>query len=258
MKLKNKVALITGNGNGIGKTTALLLSKEGASIVGTDINEKSGKQTVNEINNQGGDAIFIQHDVSNDDNWKSVINKALSTFGTIDILFNNAGLFIIKPLLETTIEEWNHLMNVNVTGTFLGMKHVIPIMIENKGGVVINASSNAGLFGATGLTLYGASKGAVRIMTKDAAMEFAPYNIRVNSIHPGYIKTQMIEYAAKVANKEPEDQANFVPLKRLGNTLEVANMVLYLVSDEASYITGSEFVLDGGVSAGQSVWEQEE
>lgn len=149
------------------------------------------------------------------------------------------------------------MMSINVTGAFLGMKHVVPLMLKKQSGSVINASSNAGLFGVAGMAAYRASKGAIRIETKDAAIEFAPY-VRVNSIHPGYIRTQMIEYAAQIANKQPEDQAVTVPLKRLGNPIEVAQMVLYLAADESSYVTGSEFVIDGGVTAGQSVWDKAE
>ncbi|WP_051591153.1 SDR family NAD(P)-dependent oxidoreductase [Bacillus sp. UNC438CL73TsuS30] len=256
MKLKNKVALITGSGSGIGKTTALLLSQEGAHIIVTDINEKNGNQTVEEIHHQGGKAIFLQHDVSQEEHWARVVEESMKTFKSIDILFNNAGLFLLKPLLETSMEEWNKLMSVNVTGTFLGMKYVIPCMLKNKRGSVINASSTAALIGAAGHTLYGASKGAIRTMSKDAAMEFGPY-VRVNSIYPGFIKTQMVEYASRMANKQPEEQARTIPLRRLGAPLDVAKMVLYLSSEESAYITGAEFVIDGGLSAGKPVWAEE-
>ena len=257
MRLDSKIAIITGGGNGIGKTTALLFAKEGAKVVVTDINEENGINTVQDIRKNNGEAIFIKHNVSNEQDWVHVVESTLNAFGRIDILFNNAGIFYIKPLIENTLEEWNQLIDINVTGTFLGMKHVIPIMMKNGGGSIVNASSNAGLFGASGLTSYGTSKGAVRIMTKDAAMEYAEYNIRINSIHPGYIKTQMIEYAAQVANKTPEAQGDLVPLKRLGKPLDVAYMALFLSSDESSYVTGAEMVVDGGVSSGQSVWAKE-
>lgn len=257
MRLDQKVVIVTGGGTGIGRETARLLSKEGAHIVVTDIHEPTGRETVDLIKSTGRQALFVKHDVTNEHDWQTVVEKTLHEFGTIDVLFNNAGIFVIKPLIDTTIEEWNHLMGINATGCFLGMKHVLPTMINHRRGSIINASSNAGLFGAAGLSMYGASKGTVRILTKDAAMEYAAYNIRINSIHPGYIKTQMIEYAAQVANKEPEAQAKLVPLKRLGTPSDVAHLVLYLASDESSYITGAELVIDGGVSAGQSVWEQE-
>ncbi|WHY94722.1 glucose 1-dehydrogenase [Neobacillus cucumis] len=257
MKLKDKIALITGSGTGIGKTTALLFAQEGASVIVTDINEENGRSTVDEINQNGGNAIFLKHDVTKEEDWIRVVEEATKVYDSIDILFNNAGIFFIKPIFETSLEEWNQMMSINVTGAFLGMKHVVPHMLKKQSGSVINASSNAGLFGVAGMAAYGASKGAIRIMTKDAAMEFAPY-VRVNSIHPGYIRTQMIEYAAQVSNKQPEDQAVTVPLKRLGNPIEVAQMVLYLASDASSYVTGSEFVIDGGVTAGQSVWDKAE
>jgi NAD(P)-dependent dehydrogenase (short-subunit alcohol dehydrogenase family) len=256
-RLKDKVALITGSGTGIGKTTALLFAKEGALVIITDINEENGLRTVDEIKQKGGNAIFLKHDVTREEDWVRVVEEATKEYDSIDILFNNAGIFKIKPIFETSLEEWNQMMSINVTGAFLGMKHVVPHMIKKQSGSVINASSNAGLFGVAGMAAYGASKGAIRTLTKDAAMEFAPY-VRVNSIHPGYIRTQMIEYAAKVANKQPEDQAVTVPLKRLGDPIEVAKMVLYLASDDSSYVTGSEFVLDGGVTSGQSVWEKAE
>jgi NAD(P)-dependent dehydrogenase (short-subunit alcohol dehydrogenase family) len=258
MRVNDKVAIITGAGTGIGRATALLFAKEGARIVVTDINEQSGSETANLIREHGGQAIFVKHDVIQETDWSNVVEKSINAYHKVDILFNNAGIFIMSSLLETTVEQWNHLMGINVMGCFLGMKHIIPVMMSNNGGSIINASSNAGLFGAAGLSLYGASKGAVRILTKDVAMEYAQHQIRVNSIHPGYIKTQMIEYAAKVAKKDPEDQSTLVPLKRLGTTSDVANMVLFLASDESGYITGAEFVIDGGVSAGQSVWAEKE
>ncbi|WP_281974653.1 SDR family NAD(P)-dependent oxidoreductase [Halobacillus litoralis] len=257
MEVEGKVAIVTGGGTGIGKETAVTLAKEGATVVVTDVNEESGKNTINEIEENGGQSLFVKQDVTSEEDWRTVVAKTVNQFHSIDILFNNAGIFVIKPLVETEVEEWNHLMNINVTGPFLGMKHVLPIMQKNKSGSIINSSSNAGLFGAAGLSLYSASKGAIRILSKSVAMEYASHNIRINSIHPGYIKTQMIEYAAQVANKQAEDQSSLVPLKRLGTTQEVANMVLYLASEKSSYVTGSEFVIDGGVSSGHSVWEEE-
>ncbi|KQO17790.1 SDR family NAD(P)-dependent oxidoreductase [Paenibacillus sp. Leaf72] len=258
MRLKGKTAVITGGGTGIGRATSLLFAGEGASAVVTDIDEDSGLRTVKEIIELGGQALFVKHDVRSETDWEEVAAQTANIYGKADILFNNAGLFLIKPLLETTLADWERLMSVNVTGVFLGMKHIIPLMLAGgKGGSIINASSNAGLFGASGLTLYGATKGAVRIMSKDAALEFASANIRVNSIHPGYIHTQMIDYAAELASKKVEDQGALVPLGKVGSTLDVARLALYLASDESSYATGAEFVLDGGVSAGPpDVWKQ--
>lgn len=250
MRLDGKIALITGGATGIGRTTALRFAKEGAKVVITDINEAGASETVALINGNGGEAIAFRHDVSNEDNWKQVVQDAVKAYGTIDILFNNAGIYVIKPLFETSIEEWNRMLSINVTSVFLGMKHVIPVMAKQKKGSIINASSIAGLTGAPGHTMYGASKGAVRIMTKDAAMEFATHGVRVNSIHPGYINTAMVEYASETTKQSTEQLGQALsPMGHVGSTEDVANLVLFLASDESSYITGAEHVIDGGSTA---------
>ncbi|QPQ32599.1 SDR family NAD(P)-dependent oxidoreductase [Lysinibacillus sp. JNUCC 51] len=250
MRLENKVAIITGGGTGIGKETALLFAKEGAKVVITDINEQSGSAAVKDIQAIGGEALFVHHDVSNEDDWKKVADETINTFGKVDVLFNNAGIYIIKPLAEIELAEWNRLMSINVTGVFLGMKHIMPLMAKQNKGSVINASSIAGLTGAAGHVLYGASKGAVRIMTKDAAMEYASAGVRVNSIHPGYIDTRMADYASETTGNSKEQLGkNLFPLGRLGSVNEVAKMVLFLASDESSFSTGAEFVIDGGATA---------
>lgn len=253
MNLTNKVALITGSGKGIGKATALLFAEKKAKVIITDINEEDGNNTLQEIKSKGGEAIFIKHDVSSEEDWEKVVNKAIETHKCIDILFNNAGVFILKPLFEISLDEWNKLMNINVAGTFLGMKHVVPHMIKNKKGSVINAASTAAINGAPNHSLYGASKGAIRSLTKHAATEFGP-DVRVNSIYPGFVKTQMVDYASELSNTKLDDQAKTVPLNKLGTPTDVANIVLYLASDMSSYITGAEFVIDGGLSAGPPVW----
>lgn len=173
----------------------------------------------------------------------------MSVYNKIDILFNNAGIYIISSLPEIEVSTWNKLMNINVTGVFLGMKYVAPIMAKQKNGSIINASSIAGIGGGAGHVLYGASKGAVRTMTKDIAIEYASHNVRVNSIHPGYIKTEMVEYASHKMNKSLEEIGEAYPMKRLGEVGEVAKAVLFLASDDSSYITGTELVIDGGVLA---------
>ncbi|MED3551049.1 glucose 1-dehydrogenase [Cytobacillus praedii] len=250
MRLDNKVAIITGGGTGIGKETALLFAKEGAKIVITDINQESGQLAVNEIKENGGEALFIRHDVSKEEDWKLVAEETIKRFGKVDVLFNNAGIYMIKPLAEIELEEWNRLMSINVTGVFLGMKHIMPLIAKNKKGSVINASSIAGLTGAPGHVLYGASKGAVRMMTKDAAMEYAAAGVRVNSIHPGYIDTGMADYASQVTgNSKDQLGKDLFPLGRLGAVKDVANMVLFLASDESAFSTGAEFVIDGGATA---------
>ena len=250
MRVENKVTIITGGGTGIGKETAQLLSNEGAKIVVTDINEESGKQAVKEIKNNGGEAIYIHHDVSKEEDWIKVAEETIKVFGQADILFNNAGIYIIKPLAEITVDDWNKLMSINVTGVFLGMKHIMPLMAKQKKGSVINASSIAGLTGAAGHVLYGASKGAVRIMSKDAAIEYAPMGVRVNSIHPGYINTGMADYASEKTGQSKEELgSNLFPLGYLGSVKDVANTVLFLASDDSAYSTGAEFVIDGGATA---------
>ncbi|QAY67248.1 SDR family NAD(P)-dependent oxidoreductase [Paenibacillus protaetiae] len=250
MTLQGKVAIITGAGAGIGKTTALRFAQEGAKLVLTDIQEDKVKETVQEITSAGGQAIAFRHDVSNEDNWKQVVDGAISRFGTIDVLFNNAGIYFIKPLADTTVDEFNRMLSINVTGVFLGMKHVMPVMAKQGKGSVINASSIAGLGGASGHAAYGASKGAVRIMTKDAAVEYAKAGVRVNSIHPAYINTAMGDYAVNTAQiSEAELASRVAPMGRFGKVEEVAELVLFLASDASSYSTGSEFVIDGGATA---------
>ncbi|GLX67266.1 SDR family NAD(P)-dependent oxidoreductase [Paenibacillus glycanilyticus] len=250
MRLEGKVAVITGAGTGIGKSTALRFAKEGAKVVITDINEASVRQTADEIVQLGGEALALRHDVGSEDNWVQVVEEAVKTYGTIDVLFNNAGIYVIKPLFDTTVEDWNRLMNINVTSVFLGMKHVIPVMLKQQRGSVINASSIAGIGGSPNHVLYGASKGAVRTMTKDVAMEFATQGVRVNSIHPGYINTAMVDYAAATTHRDKEALGQAVsPLGRVGNVDEVSNLVLFLASDESSYMTGTEMVIDGGAMA---------
>ncbi|WP_152393622.1 SDR family NAD(P)-dependent oxidoreductase [Paenibacillus guangzhouensis] len=249
MRLQGKVALITGGGTGIGRATAIRFAQEGANVIVTDIQLQSAQETVQEITRLGGQGLAIRHDVSQESDWIDVVKQAKEAYANIDILFNNAGIYIIKPLAEITIEEWNRLMGINVTGVFLGMKHVMPIMAAAKKGSVINASSIAGIKGASGHVLYGASKGAVRLMSKDAAIEYAAAGVRVNSIHPGYIDTGMVDYAAATTKASKENLADLSPNGRLGSVQDIANMVLFLASDEASHVTGAEFVVDGGATA---------
>jgi NAD(P)-dependent dehydrogenase (short-subunit alcohol dehydrogenase family) len=248
-RVQGKVAIVTGGGSGIGRACCLRLAEEGAKVVVTDISEERGRETVGQIEARGGDGLFLRHDVTREDQWESVVARTKETYGGVDVLVNNAGLYLIKALAETTVEEWNNLMAVNVTGVFLGMKHAAPAMAERGDGSIVNMSSVAGLMGVAGHALYGASKGAVRIMTKDVAMEPAAAQVRVNSVHPGYINTGMAEYGA-AAGTDIKGLGRLYPLGHIGEPDDVANTVLFLASDEAKYVTGGEFVVDGGGSAG--------
>ncbi len=253
MRLKDKTVIITGAGNGIGRATAILFAKEGANVVVTDINEEAVIHTSEEIKKCGGNSLYIHHNIALETEWENVIAKTLDQYGEINILFNNAGTFLIKPLIETTFDEWQNVMNINVTGTFLGLKYVLPVMMKQNGGSIINNSSTAGLMGSVGVSLYGTSKGAIRSLTKHVAMEYAPYNIRANSIYPGFVNTDMMKYRGKVDETNENQQSKGVPLGRIGFPEEVARTVIFLASDESSYTTGAEFVIDGGRSAGKSI-----
>jgi len=247
-RLDGKVALITGGAAGIGRQTALKFAEEGAKVVITDINEDDGNKALEELKKVNDDALFLRHDVTKEEDWKSVVSEIVNEYGRLDILFNNAGIYIIKPIVETDVETWDKLMDINVKGVFLGMKHVLPEMEKNQSGSIINASSLAGLKGSANHVLYGASKGAVRVMTKDAAAEYAQKGIRINSIHPGYITTGMADYAEEATRASREELGSMFPMGRMGDPQEVTNLVLFLASDESSFSTAAEFVIDGGAS----------
>lgn len=248
-RVDGKIALITGGGKGIGRTTAELLADEGAQVAITDIDEEAGTTTVDHITEAGGGAAFFEHDVSSEADWKRVVDAVQDTFGVPDVLVNNAGIYHIEPVDEMDIEDWKNLMDINVTGVFLGLKHCTPLMREHGQGSVINLSSVAGLIGLSGHTCYGASKGAVRTMTKDAAIELAEAGVRVNSLHPAYIDTQMADYGAEVQGATKEELDAMHPIGHMGDPEDVAYAVLYLASDESKFMTGSEMVLDGGLTA---------
>lgn len=245
-RLENKVAIITGGAAGIGLATTKRFILEGAKVVFTDVNDTEGTKVQKELWNK---AVFIKQNVASENDWIKVVQNTLDKFGKIDILFNNAGIYRIKPIVDISLDEWKQLLDININGVFLGMKHVFPKMASNNSGSVINASSIAGLIGSAGHVLYGASKGAVRIMSKDEAAEYATHNIRVNSIHPGYITTAMSDYASESLKLSKEELNKTYPLGRMGKPEEVANLVLFLASDEAAFITGTEIPIDGGFTS---------
>ncbi|MFD0589297.1 SDR family NAD(P)-dependent oxidoreductase [Paenibacillus sp. GCM10027627] len=250
MRLQGKTAIITGGANGIGKATVKKFLAHGANVVFTDINEQAGAAAQQEFQSiGGGHSVFVKHDVQKEEDWALVVRTAKEKFGRIDTLFNNAGIYSAKPIPDYSVEEWQRLLGINVIGVFLGIKHVVPEMRAGQGGSIINASSIAGLKGQLNHSLYGASKGAVRILTKDAAIELAADQIRVNSVHPGVIQTEMGDAVASGFHVTTDQLAAGIPMKRVGAPDDIANMVVFLASDEAAYITGTEMVVDGGATA---------
>jgi len=248
MRLENKVALISGGARGMGAVEAKLFASEGARIIIGDIREEEGRQVEAQINESGGECFFTHLDVTSEANWLEAVAQAVAKYGKLDILINNAGIFPMEKVEETTEESWDMVMDVNAKGVFLGTKSVIPAMRAAGGGSIINLSSIAGLVGSTYSASYNASKGAVRLLTKSTAIQYAREGIRANSIHPGLIDTLM---AANLLADEDLRQRRVAttPMGRVGRAEEVAYGALYLASDESSFMTGSELVIDGGFTA---------
>jgi 3(or 17)beta-hydroxysteroid dehydrogenase len=250
-RVKDKVAIVTGAARGLGKGISQLLAKEGAKVVVTDILEDSGREVAEEIRREGGNAIFIKHDVASENSWSAVVEKTLSEFGKLNILVNNAGVQNIKEIAETSLEEWRRLMSVNLDGVFLGTKHAIRAMRESGGGSIINISSVMGIIGnADDTAAYTASKGGVRLFSKAAAIECSKrghdYNIRVNSVHPGVIETAMVASMMAQDKELKKRLESNMPIGFLGKPIDIAYAVLYLASDESRLVTGAELVVDGG------------
>jgi 3alpha(or 20beta)-hydroxysteroid dehydrogenase len=244
-RLDGKVAIVTGAARGQGEAEARMFVREGAKVVLTDILDDDGKRVADDL---GGDAEFVHHDVSQERDWVDVI-AAAADFGPLDVLVNNASIPFFKPIVETTLEEYLHVVNVNQVGTFLGIKAAIAPMVEAGGGSIINVSSIDGLGSKNSLIAYSSSKFAIRGMTKTAALELGVHGIRVNSLHPGGVNTFMTN-----PTEEPEDVVDTwfhnIALGRVGRPEELASMALFLASDESSYCTGAEFVVDGGWTCG--------
>ncbi|MEW9701816.1 SDR family NAD(P)-dependent oxidoreductase [Paenibacillus sp. SI8] len=247
-QLANKVAIITGAGSGMGREEALLFAKEGAKVVATDINEAAVQAVVSEIQAAGGEAIAFAHNVASEADWKRVVEGTIAKYNIIDVLVNNAGISFAQGMLDTSIEQWDRVMSINLSSVFLGMKQVVPHMQQNKGGSIVNISSIAGLVGSSGAGAYTASKGAVRMLSKAAAVDYGKDNIRVNSVHPGFIETPM---SAEFVNNDQMREwfLSQTALPRIGQAREVAQAVLFLASDASAYITGVELPVDGGVIA---------
>lgn len=252
-RVEGKTAIVTGASLGLGHAAGRMLAREGARVVLTDVREAEGAKLRDEIVAAGGQAIFLRHDVSKEDDWIAVMKTATERFGGVDILVNNAGVALSADVEATTLEQWRWLMSINLDGVFLGVKHAVAAM-KAKGGSIINLSSIEGLTGNPNLAAYDASKGGVRLLTKSAALHCARagYKIRVNSVHPGYIWTPMVEHflAAQADPKAARAELNRLhPLGHIGEPDDIAYGILYLASDESKFVTGAELVIDGGYTA---------
>lgn len=244
-RLQDNVAIITGGASGMGAADARLFIEEGAKVVITDLNVEAGMALADEL---GDNAMFIEHNVASEKDWDMVVESTLEAFGRIDTLVNNAGILIIKPIEETTREEFQKIMDINVEGVFLGMKAVVPQMRRQQSGAIINMSSAAGMVGQVQTVAYSASKFAVRGMTKAAAMDLGLCGIRVISVHPGSIATPM----TAVSGVSADVPLPLAPLNRNGTAEEVAKVVAFAASDDAAYMTGSELIVDGGLTLGDT------
>ncbi|MCH7738089.1 MAG: glucose 1-dehydrogenase [Chloroflexi bacterium] len=248
MRLDNKVALISGGARGMGAEEARMFAKEGAKVVIGDVLDDEGKRTEAEINEAGGECVFIHLDVTDESAWQAAVAATVARFGKLDILVNNAGIARINNVEDTTSEEWDLVMDINAKGVFLGTKAAIPEIRKAGGGSIVNISSIAGLTGGR-TSSYAASKGAVRLLTKSTAIQYAADGIRCNSVHPGVIETPMTTPIMLNTPEGRELNASRHPIGRIGQPEDIAYGVLFLASDESSFMTGSELVIDGGLTA---------
>ncbi|WP_144468005.1 SDR family NAD(P)-dependent oxidoreductase [Bacillus pumilus] len=252
MNLAGKVVLITGGASGIGLAAVKLFLEHGAIVAVADINEKSGKQLVESLPHEH--LAFFKTDITNESDCQKTVQSVLNQFGTIDVLINNAGIEIVSPVHEMTLEDWNHIVQVNLTGVFLMSKHTLPHMLEKKSGSIINTGSVGGLVGWPDIPAYNATKGGVIQLTKSMAVDYAAHQIRVNCIAPGIIDTPLNEKSFLDNHSESlevvkKEKAKVNPLRRLGKPEEIAGVMLFLASDLSSYMTGSVVTADGGYTA---------
>ncbi len=248
MRLEGKVALISGGARGMGAVEAKLFAGEGAKVVIGDVLEDEGRQIEAEINEAGGECLFVRLDVTNEAHWVEAVDAAASRFGKLDILVNNAGIARVSNVEDTSESEWDLVMAINGKGVFLGTKAAIPEMRKAGGGSIVNISSIAGMVGGR-TSAYAASKGAVRLLTKSTAIQYAAEGIRANSVHPGVIESPMTLPIMLDTAEGREEAVSRHPLGRIGQPHEIAYGVLFLASDESSFMTGSELVIDGGLTA---------
>ncbi len=248
MRLEGKVALITGGARGQGASESRLFAREGAKVVIADVLDADGMAVAAQINELGGDATFVHLDVSSEEDWQQAVAAAVSAYGKLDVLVNNAAIWRGGHVADTTSEQWDAVLDINAKGVFLGTKLAIPEMRKAGGGSIINISSTAGLVGSRTSSAYSASKGAVRLFTKSTAVQYGQEGIRANSIHPGPIDTAMGDQVWPDADSREETIERTV-LKRIGTPEDIANGALFLASDESSFMTGTELVIDGGMTA---------
>lgn len=250
-RVEGKVAVVTGAAMGIGKAAAVALAREGASVVVADINDTVGNDTVQEIIDAGGKAVFQYCDVSKTENVQAAIQRAIDEYGKLDIMVNNAAVAIAGSVVDISEEDWNRVLNTNLSSVWRGMKFAIPHMIENGGGAIVNMSSVQALLGFQGWAAYSAAKGAINSLTQQAAAEYSKHNIRINAVAPGTIMTPMNEKIFEEAEDPDALIANWNsihPIGRFGEMDEVGNLVLFLSSDESPFITGTMIRIDGGLT----------
>ena len=246
--MKDKTAIVTGAAKGMGRSHAMVLAREGARVVVAYLDEAGGLAVVSEIEAAGGTAMLVSLNVTDEQQWQRLVDTTRAAYGSIDALINNAGIIVYKGVLDTTLREWQKVLDINATGTFLGCRAVGAVMKEQQRGAIVNVASVLSEVGAAGVAAYQASKGAVAILTKSAAVEFAAFGVRVNSVHPGLVETPMIQ---DFMGKPEMIEALLGPtlIRRLARPEEISNAVLLLASDESSYMTGTALMVDGGFSA---------
>jgi NAD(P)-dependent dehydrogenase (short-subunit alcohol dehydrogenase family) len=251
-RVDGKAALVTGGASGLGAESCRRLAREGAKVLLTDLAAEAGQAVADEITAAGGTALFLTQDVTDEARWGEVVQTTMDRFGRLDVLVNSAGVGRGQPILETTFEAWREIIAINLDGTFLGVKAAAPVMVAAGKGSIINLSSILGKVGQPGAAAYCASKGGVALMTKAVALELAPLGVRVNSVHPGYIETPMVTSFLRESENENELRDMIVSrhaMGRLGVPREIADAIVFLASDESSFMTGSELVVDGGYTA---------